>query len=132
MKKKKGMVVVSMLVLMLVLTACGGNNEEKSEDENKGASEPQEDIIINNTLDIEATNFNFGQEQFKVKVGEPVTINFKSTEGMHGLGIDEFDVDISGEGKAEFTPEKPGEYEMYCNIPCGGGHNDMKTTLIVE
>lgn len=130
--KKKSMVLASVLVLMIVLAACGANSEENSGNEGGESGEPQESTATNNTLDIDATNFNFGQEEFRVKVGEPVTVNLKSTEGMHGLAIDEFDVDISGEGTVEFTPEKPGEYTIYCSIPCGEGHNDMKSTLIVE
>ncbi|MFS0752823.1 hypothetical protein [Oceanobacillus sp. 1P07AA] len=51
---------------------------------------------------------------------------------MHGLAIDDLDVRIDGGGDAVFTPEKPGEYAIYCSIPCGEGHNDMVSTLIVQ
>ncbi|WP_235000438.1 cupredoxin domain-containing protein [Virgibacillus dakarensis] len=51
---------------------------------------------------------------------------------MHGLAIDDFDVNIEGDGNATFTPDKPGEYTIYCSIPCGQGHSDMTSTLVVK
>lgn len=126
------MIIATLLALTLVLAACGGNNGEDSDGaaENTGGSEAN--MVADNSLDIEATNFKFDQKEYRVKAGEPVTINFKSSEGMHGIAIDEFDVDISGDGTAQFTPGDPGEYIIYCNIPCGQGHSDMKSTIIVE
>jgi cytochrome c oxidase subunit 2 len=129
---KKNVVLASVLALMLVLTACGGNSGGGSADNDAGSAGSGNEMAVDNTLDIQGQNFNFGQDTFKVKAGEPITINFKSTEGMHGLAIDEFDINISGEGTATFTPEEPGEYTIYCSIPCGNGHKDMKSTLIVE
>lgn len=129
---KKTVVLASFLALMLVMTACGGNSGGSSANNNAGSDGSDNEMEADNTLDIEGKNFNFGETTFKVKAGEPVTINFKSTEGVHGLAIDEFDINISSKGTATFTPEKPGKYIIYCNIPCGNGHKDMKSTLIVE
>lgn len=93
---------------------------------------PEEQLEATNELHIHATNFEFDQEKYVVKAGEEVTINFTSDEGYHGLAIDEFRVHISGRGKATFTPDKPGEYKIYCHIYCGHGHERMIATLIVK
>ena len=83
-------------------------------------------------MDVTATDFEFDQEEYTVDAGEPVNVSLTSQEGGHGLAIDNFDIDIQGEGEATFTPEEPGRYNIYCSVPCGEGHTDMTATLIVQ
>lgn len=85
-----------------------------------------------NNLSIKATNYVFDQDEYVVKAGEKITINFTSEEGYHGLAIDEFDVSIQGNGEATFVPDKPGTYKIHCNVFCGIGHNEMTATLVVQ
>jgi cytochrome c oxidase subunit 2 len=33
---------------------------------------------------------------------------------------------------AEVTFDKPGTYDIICTLPCGTGHADMKSKLIVS
>lgn len=116
---------------MAILAACGGNNSndtvEKGED--TGSSE---EAGTGNVIDITATNFEFDKDVYTIQSGEEVKIKLSNEEGMHGIAIEGTDVNINGDGEATFTPEKPGEYEIYCSIPCGAGHADMKSTLVVE
>ncbi|WP_077624154.1 hypothetical protein [Sediminibacillus massiliensis] len=140
---KKNLFIVMVISLMVVLTACGGNNSDESSQEGgqdqTEQSESTDDQNADsggdsgeNTLNISATNFQFDQEEYTVEAGEEVTINLTSEEGQHGLAIDEYDVNIEGEGSATFTPEEPGEYEIYCSVPCGQGHSGMVSTLVVQ
>ncbi|WP_022793546.1 cupredoxin domain-containing protein [Marinococcus halotolerans] len=112
------------LALMVFLSGCGGDEGNGSESTSENA-EAQ-------TMDVTATDFEFDQKEYTVNAGEPVNVSLTSQEGGHGLAIDGFDVDIQGEGEATFTPEEPGEYNIYCNVPCGEGHADMTATLIVQ
>lgn len=128
--KKYTWLSLVLLVSLFALAACGGGGESTeqppaNEEESEASGEVQE-------IQIEASNFTFDQEKYVVKAGQPVKISLKNAEGMHGIAIDELDVDIQGEGTAEFTPDKPGEYVIYCNVYCGGGHSDMKSTLVVQ
>lgn len=120
---KKILLATFTLLLVIVLTACGGSENANNNDSGD---------TIDNTLDVQATEFTFDQEEYVVKSGQEVTVNLESTEGIHGFAIDEFGVDIQDSGTATFTPEEPGEYEIYCSVPCGEGHEDMKATLIVQ
>ncbi|SDK30711.1 cupredoxin domain-containing protein [Sediminibacillus albus] len=142
---RKSILMVLMLSLLLLLAACGGSDDESGETKQENeqnqteqttggdeSSESPESSEADNTLDIAATDFEFDQEEYTVQSGEEVTINLTSEEGMHGLAIDEFDVNIEEEGTATFTPEEPGEYEIYCSVPCGEGHANMKSTLVVQ
>lgn len=51
---------------------------------------------------------------------------------MHGIAIDESEINIEEVGEATLTPEEPGEYMIYCSVPCGEGHDDMNVMLVVQ
>ncbi len=85
-----------------------------------------------NNLKITAENFKYNKKEYVVEAGKEVTIDFKSLEGYHGLVIDEFGVNLTGIGKTSFTPEKQGEFKIYCHVYCGHGHEQMTATLIVK
>ena len=127
---KKGLLTVLALGLVLFLAACGGSDNGDSgdtENTDNGSSG-----TASNELNITASNFEFDQDEYTVAAGEEVSVSLANEEGMHGISVDEFDVNIEGEGEATFTPEEPGEYTIYCSVPCGEGHADMQSTLVVE
>ncbi|MRH43645.1 cytochrome C oxidase subunit II [Aquibacillus halophilus] len=124
---KKSLLIIIMLGMIAILVACGGASDD-TDQQAEGDSNEQE----GQALTITATDFEFDQEEYTVLAGEPVTIDFASEQGTHGIGIDEFEVNIKGDGSATFTPEASGEYEIYCTVPCGTGHSDMKSTLVVQ
>lgn len=128
---KRWLLATVFFSIMLVLAACGGNGENDTvkQPEETGSSE---EAVANNNVDIIATNWDFDQEKYTVNAGEEVTISLSNEEGMHGISIDGLDVTIDGDGKTTFTPEEPGEYTIRCSIPCGQGHADMTSTLVVK
>lgn len=80
-----------------------------------------------------ATNYKFDQAEYKVKAGEKVTVSLLNKEGLHAMEVVGTSVKLDNNTKSmEFTFDKPGEYEVHCTLPCGPGHADMKTKLIVE
>ncbi|WP_168119391.1 cytochrome C oxidase subunit II [Paenibacillus sp. HB172176] len=103
---------------------------EKPVDES--ANLPEGTVLIN--LQASATDFSFGQDEFKVKVGDKVFIKLNNKIGIHGAKIDELGVELSADNpkseELDFT--EPGEYLIYCDIPCGQGHSTMNAKLIVE
>lgn len=111
--------------MVVALAACGGGGSDDSSNGGESAESGE-----SSTLDISATNFAFDQEEYTVPAGD-ITINFQSEEGVHGLGIDGTDIDIQKDG-SETVNLEAGEYEIYCSIPCGPGHDDMKAVLVVE
>ncbi|MBD7984960.1 hypothetical protein H9649_10215 [Sporosarcina sp. Sa2YVA2] len=112
----------------------------------EAATEPEEEpdeeevdlskVETNQNVDVHAVNFEFagpkGEKVFYVKAGEEVKVSLTSDEGMHGLAIEDTDINIKdANGEAKFTPEKPGEYKIYCSVFCGAGHSDMTAKLVV-
>ncbi|HLS10085.1 cytochrome C oxidase subunit II [Lentibacillus sp.] len=124
---KKGLLVLLALGIVLFLAACGGGDSDSAE-----ADDSSSEAASGNEINLNGTNFSFGQDEYTVPAGEEVTISLTNEEGMHGAAIDEFDVNIEEGDEATFTPEEPGEYTIYCSIPCGNGHEDMTSTLVVE
>ncbi|MBB5172355.1 cytochrome C oxidase subunit II [Texcoconibacillus texcoconensis] len=123
---------------MLVLAACGG--EEPAEEENgadndeavaeEEEAENSEEEAAASEIDIVATDWDFDQETYTVEEGE-VTVNLINEEGHHGIVIEGTDIDIEGDG-SQTAELEAGEYEIVCSIPCGEGHDDMVSTLVVE
>ncbi|MFD1363229.1 cytochrome C oxidase subunit II [Lentibacillus salinarum] len=127
---KRNLLAMLTLGLVLFLAACGGSdNGDSGNSESADNGSPE---TASNELSLTASNFEFGQDKYTVAAGEEVAVSLTNEEGMHGVAIDEFDVNIEGEGEASFTPEESGEYTIYCSVPCGEGHADMQSTLVVE
>src|SRR5699024_9230745 len=124
---RKKILFALFLGVVLILAACSEDDTDQQVD-----SSSQEDSQTANQVDIIASNFELDPVEYTVNAGEEVKITLTNDEGMHGLAIDEFDVNIQGDGEATFTPDEPGEYTIYCNIPCGQGHAEMISTLIVQ
>jgi len=120
---------ISLYVLLLLtaalLAACGGGGGSSGA---APAVEPNGNTV---ELKIEATNFQFDQAEYRVKAGDTVNVSFASTEGMHGIDIEGYDVSL-GDGDTASFVAAPGEYAIICNIMCGSGHSQMVSKLIVE
>lgn len=79
---------------------------------------------------VEGSNFKFAPNKITLKKGQPVTIVFKNSGGIHDFNIDEFDVEtkqIKGGASEEvtFTPDKTGAFEFYCSV---GNHRALGMT----
>lgn len=121
----KKLLTLFTLSLALLLAACGGGDDDGAAD-NGDASTDGDSAAV----DIVATNWEFDQEEYTVPAGE-VTLNLVNEEGFHGISVDGTDLSIEDEGTATAELE-PGEYTIRCSVPCGAGHADMVSTLIVE
>ncbi|MFD1848517.1 cupredoxin domain-containing protein [Oceanobacillus bengalensis] len=138
---KKGLLVTLFLSFILMLAACGGEDTDATSDtsdtpdseatEQVEETDSSAEASANNDVNIIATNYDLGQDEYVVQSGEEVTLTLTNEEGHHGISIDEFDVTIEGDGEVTFTPDEPGEYRIYCNIFCGEGHGEMVATLVV-
>ncbi|NIK77262.1 cytochrome c oxidase subunit 2 [Paenibacillus castaneae] len=102
---------------------------EKPVDES--ASLPEGTVLVK--LVATTSDFKFNEEVYTVKVGDKVKLKLENKLGIHGAHIDALNVALDNdhpETDLEFT--EPGEYEIYCSIPCGQGHPTMKSKLVVE
>jgi cytochrome c oxidase subunit II len=125
--KKWGLLVSSVALSAMLITACGGGKDQAASTD---AATPA--ATTGTQVNIEASNWKFNQETFEVKAGEEFTINFKSTEGFHGIGIQGLDVDMQKDGSKTMKIDTAGEYTIFCNVICGPDHGKMVAKLVVK
>lgn len=85
---------------------------------------------------IGAKKFEFYPSEVTVKLGQPVVLVLTSEDRIHGFKMPELglrtDIVPGQETRVMLTPQKAGSFTFFCDIFCGGGHEDMDGTLIVE
>ncbi|KEQ26163.1 cupredoxin domain-containing protein [Paenibacillus tyrfis] len=80
-----------------------------------------------------ATNYQFDKPEYTAKAGEKMTVSLMNKEGLHALEIIGTNVKLDNNTKSmDVTFDKPGTYEVHCVLPCGPGHADMKTKIVVS
>jgi heme/copper-type cytochrome/quinol oxidase subunit 2 len=81
------------------------------------------------TFRIEARQFAYSASELKVNSGDTVTIQFVSTDVVHGLYIDGYDISVEAEpGQSTtltFVANQSGSFRMRCHVTCGAMHPFM-------
>ena len=87
------------------------------------------------TFRIDARQFAYSPSELKVNAGDKVNIQLVSTDVVHGLYVDGYDVSIEadpGQTKTlSFIADKPGSFRFRCNVTCGAMHPFMIGKLTV-
>lgn len=88
------------------------------------------------SVDLVGTNFAYDVKTIRVKQGDRITINLKSTEGFHDFVVDEFKaaterINEGDSTSVTFVADKKGTFQYYCSV---GSHRakGMVGYLIVE
>jgi len=85
---------------------------------------PQERIFR-----IEAGQFAYSPSELKVNPGDTVTIQLVSTDVVHGLYVDGYDISVDADpgqtATLAFIADKPGSFRFRCNVTCGAMHPFM-------
>ncbi|WJH35340.1 cupredoxin domain-containing protein [Paenibacillus sp. CC-CFT747] len=131
MTKRFWLTSMLMILVVSVLAACG-SKDNAGGSPGSGGSSSGGDSGGTKEITVAASNFKFEPSEIRVKKGQKVKITLDNKEGMHGLAIPEFNVDLKKPGSAEFTADKAGTFEFHCSVVCGAGHAEMKGKLIVE
>jgi cytochrome c oxidase subunit 2 len=126
---KKIFVFVLAISVVIALSACGKKEEPKTaagETASGGAQAAQE-------LKLEATNYQFDKTEYRVKKGQDIKVVLDNKQGVHGVEIKGLNVKLDASKPSQtFKADKEGTYDIICSIPCGPGHINMKSKLIVE
>ena len=81
------------------------------------------------TSRIDARQFAYSPSELHVNPGDTVTIQLVSTDVVHGLYVDGYDVSIEADpGQTTtltFAANKPGSFRFRCNVTCGAMHPFM-------
>ena len=91
---------------------------------------PQERTFV-----IDARQFAYSPSELKVNAGDTVTIQLVSTDVVHGLYVDDYNISVEADpGQSAiltFVADKPGSFRFRCNVTCGAMHPFMIGKLTV-
>ena len=81
------------------------------------------------TFRIDARQFAYSPSELKVNPGDKVTFQLVSTDVVHGLYVDGYDISIEADpgqtATLTFVADKPGSFRFRCNVTCGAMHPFM-------
>jgi heme/copper-type cytochrome/quinol oxidase subunit 2 len=84
---------------------------------------------------ISARSFAFEPGTVRVNRGDSVIVSLESTDAVHGLYVDGYDVATQAEpgrpGQLIFVADRSGAFRFRCNVTCGGLHPYMIGKLVV-
>ena len=87
------------------------------------------------TFRIEAGQFSYSPSELIVNPGDTITIELVSTDVVHGLYVDGYDISIEADpgqtATLTFIADKPSSFRFRCNITCGAMHPFMIGKLTV-
>jgi heme/copper-type cytochrome/quinol oxidase subunit 2 len=91
---------------------------------------PQERI-----LEIDARQYAYSPSEIRVNQGDTITLHLVSTDVVHGIYIDGYDLSFEADpGQTTtmtFIADKPGSFRFRCNVTCGAMHPFMIGKLTV-
>lgn len=84
---------------------------------------------------IDARQFAYSPSELKVNAGDKVNIQLVSTDVVHGLYVDGYDISIEADpgqtATLTFVADRPGSFRFRCNVTCGAMHPFMIGKLTV-
>jgi len=87
------------------------------------------------TFEIDARQYAYSPSELQVNQGDTVTIRLVSTDVVHGLYVDGYDVSVDADpgqpATLTFTANKAGSFRFRCNVTCGAMHPFMIGKLTV-
>lgn len=82
-----------------------------------------------------AQRFHYTPNEFSVKAGQPVVLEFSSLDFVHGFNIPDLklraDLPPGVVTRVRFTVDKPGSYDFLCDNFCGDKHEEMSGRMLV-
>lgn len=83
----------------------------------------------NRTFEIDARQYAYSPSELLVNQGDTVTIRLASTDVVHGLYVDGYDISVEADpgqtATHTFTADKAGSFRFRCNVTCGAMHPFM-------
>ena len=86
-------------------------------------------------ITISAHTFAFEPGTVRVNRGDTVIVNLESTDVVHGLYLDGYELSTQAEpgqpGELRFVANRDGAFHFRCAVPCGNLHPFMIGKLVV-
>lgn len=90
---------------------------------------------VERVFHIEAGDFAYSPAILHVNPGDRVTIELASTDVVHGIYVDGYDVSVTADpgqpATLSFIADQPGTFRLRCSVTCGALHPFMVGKLQV-
>ncbi len=87
------------------------------------------------TLRVEAASYAYAPSVLEVAYGDTVQIELVSTDVVHGIHIEGYDLSVSADpgqtALLQFVADRRGSFRFYCSVSCGPLHPFMSGRLRV-
>lgn len=87
------------------------------------------------TFRVDAQQFTYSPSELKVNPGDKVIIQLVSTDVVHGLYVDGYNISVEADpGQTKtltFIADQSGSFRFRCNVTCGAMHPFMIGKLTV-
>ncbi len=87
-------------------------------------------------IEVTAVQWEYTPDPITVNQGDFVRLRITSADVTHGFVLPEYGINERLEPESEviveFVADEAGEFDFWCNVPCGRGHSGMRGTLIVN
>ena len=87
------------------------------------------------TFEIDARQYAYSPAELRVNTGDTVTLQLVSTDVVHGIYVDGYDISVEADpgqtATLTFTADKAGSFRFRCNVTCGAMHPFMIGKLTV-
>lgn len=84
---------------------------------------------------IDARQFAYSPSELRVNAGDTVIFQLVSTDVVHGLYVDGYDISVEADpgqtATLAFVADQPGSFRFRCNVTCGAMHPFMIGKLTV-
>jgi cytochrome c oxidase subunit 2 len=86
-------------------------------------------------IKVTAKRFEYVPQQITLKKGVPTVIQLTTEDRSHGFNIPlmklRVDIEPGKVAELKLTPQKSGEFDFFCDIFCGSGHEGMNGKITV-
>ena len=87
------------------------------------------------TFRVDAAQFAYSPSELTANPGDTVTIELVSTDVVHGLYIDGYNISVEADpgqtARLTFVADRQGSFRFRCNVTCGAMHPFMIGKLTV-
>lgn len=88
------------------------------------------------TVAVQVSDWAFAPAVITAKKGEKLALALTGMSGIHGYAVPRLKINARVEAGKTVTVDVPtdttGTFDVFCSIPCGPGHRDMKAQIIIQ
>jgi cytochrome c oxidase subunit II len=86
-------------------------------------------------IKVSAKRFEYSPQEITLKKGAPVVLQLTTEDRSHGFSVPSMnlraDIVPGKVTELKVTPQKAGEFDFFCDVFCGSGHEGMNGKIKV-